>query len=594
MSYEAVSDEFHYASVLKTKIHFDIQSTALTLRKLLRSSKKMRSTLTVQLGLAAFIGTVSAFDAREATISSVHHDLYAGLSSCREVVSAFVARIEAFNSHTNAIISLNPQALVVADEYDASLASRNGTGTFGPLFCVPVLLKDNYDTFEMPTTGASLALANSQPSVDATSVTALKRAGAVILGKASLYELALEGLSVSSFGGQVINPYDHTRTAGGSSGGTGAAIAASFAVWGTGTDTVNSLRSPASANSLVSIRPTRGLVSRTGIIPISYTQDVGGPIGRCIEDIAVALSVMASVGYDADDNTTALVPPEARGVNYASDLTSGSLSGMKFGLLEGFVNRTASNETTPVNDAMADTIAKLRGAGATIIPITDSLYNATALSAELDNQRYEYRELLSAYLQRPSLGGEHPSSTKELYGGDDYLVIPSQYEYVNTALVSSTSNTTTDDSPSYASVLVGIQNLTLALQNTFAANNLDAIIYPEQKNLVVPVGAPSQSGRNGILAALTSTPVVTVPIGFSPVTKTAPEGIPIGMEILGRPWSEGPLLKIGYQVEGLLRMRRSPRWALQEAEVRVYDAVPSITPDSGNIPAAYPLGTLGV
>lgn len=542
--------------------------------------------------LLTALTTVSAFDAREATISSVHHDLYAGLSSCREVVSAFVARIEAFNNYTNAILSLNPQALAVADEYDAQLASGNVSRTLGPLFCVPILLKDNYDTLEMPTTGASLALENSQPFQDAPSITALKDAGAIVLGKASLHELALEGLSVSSLGGQVINPYDSTRTAGGSSGGTGAAIAASFAVWGTGSDTVNSLRSPASANSLFSIRPTRGLISRAGVIPISYTQDALGPIGRCVEDIAVALSVMASVGYDAEDNTTALVPDASRGVDYAVDLTGGSLEGVRLGLLEGFFNRTATNETTPVNDVMAQTVAKLRGAGATIVPITESIYNATAIAEQLDTQRYEYRELLTAYLQRPSLGGEHPSSANELYAGDEYLVIPSQYEYVNTALVSSTSNVTTPESSSYASVVAGIQNLTLALQSTFAANNLDAIIYPEQKNLVLPIGAPSQIGRNGILAALTGSPVVTVPVGFSQASSTAPEGIPIGMEILGRPWSEVDLLKMAYQMEGLLRARKSPRWALQSAEMKEYDAVPSVMPDAGNIPDVYPVGTL--
>lgn len=542
--------------------------------------------------LLAVTAVASAFDAREATIASVHHDLYTGLSSCREVVSAFVARIETFNNHTNAIISLNPQALTVADQYDAQLASGNASHTRGPLFCVPILLKDNYDTFEMPTTGASLALAGSQPSQDAASVTALKRAGAIILGKASLHELALEGLSVSSLGGQVINPYDHTRTPGGSSGGTGAAIAASFAVWGTGTDTVNSLRSPASANSLVSIRPTRGLISRAGVIPISYTQDVIGPIGRCIEDIAVALGVMSSVGYDCEDNATALVPDASRAVDYATDLSSGSLKGMRLGMLEGFFNRTASNETTPVNDAMMQTVAKLKGAGATVIPISDSIYNATAIGEELDTQRYEFRELFTAYLQRPSLGGVHPTSAKELYAGEDYLVIPSQYEYVNAALVSSTANVTTPKSPSYASILAGIQNLTLALQSTFAADGLDAVIYPEQKNLVVPIGAPSQSGRNGILAALTGSPVVTVPVGFSPVSPTAPKGIPIGMEILGRPWTETMLLKTAYQMESLLRARRNPQWALQKPEAMGYQAVPNITPDSGNIAPVYPVGTL--
>lgn len=175
--------------------------------------------------------TPESFDSREATIDGVHNALYSGTASCRDVVSSFLARIEAFNPMVNAIITVNPNALTIADDMDAKMASGNATGS---LFCIPILLKDNYDTADMKTTGACLDLAGNQPLEDAPTVTALKTAGAIILGKANLHELALEGLSVSSLGGQTINPYDHTRTAGGSSGGTGAAIATSFAVFGTG------------------------------------------------------------------------------------------------------------------------------------------------------------------------------------------------------------------------------------------------------------------------------------------------------------------------------------------------------------------------
>lgn len=177
------------------------------------------------------LATSIPFDPREATIGSVHHALFTGTTTCRYVVSSFIARIEAFNPTINAIITLNPQALVAADDMDWMIASGNATGS---LFCIPVLLKDNYDTIGMNTTGSCLALGGSQPTQDAKVVAALKAAGAIILGKTNLHELALEGLSVSSLGGQTINPYDHTRTPGGSSGGTGAGIATSFAVFGTG------------------------------------------------------------------------------------------------------------------------------------------------------------------------------------------------------------------------------------------------------------------------------------------------------------------------------------------------------------------------
>ncbi|KZM24181.1 carbon-nitrogen ligase activity, with glutamine as amido-N-donor [Ascochyta rabiei] len=534
--------------------------------------------------------TAIPFDAREATIDSVHHALYSGLSTCREVVSSFIARIEAHNYRTNAIIALNPNALSIADALDEQLSAGNATGV---LFGVPILLKDNYDTVDMPTTGASLALAKSQPTEDAPSVVALKNAGAIILGKTNLHELALEGISVSSLGGQTINPYDATRTPGGSSGGTGAAVASSFCVLGTGTDTVNSLRSPASANSLCSIRPTRGLVTRTGIIPISYTHDTIGPIARSIKDVATALTVMASPGYNAADNATALVPSPNRDIDYTTLLSTAEVSGLRLGVLNGFFNRSESSETTPVNNAMDTLLSRLGAENVTLIPINETIYDATAIQAALDVQRYEYRELMEEYLQRPTLSGEHPNTLNELYSrkavngsGGEFVVLPSQYEYVNTALGSSTSNET------YIQRQNGIRNLTLALQKTFAAYNIDAIIYPEQKNLVVKTGAPSQSGRNGILAALTGAPVVTVPVGFSESSEEAPIGVPIGMEILGRPWEEQKLLGIGYAIEQFMKVRKTPTWAKEVVEVPHYESVPAIVPDTTNINSAYPLGTL--
>jgi len=257
----------------------------------------------------------SPIDVRDATISSLHTSLFSGLTTCRGIVSAFLARIERFDSHVNAIITLNPDALSIADSLDDSLSQGNATGL---LFCIPILLKDNYDALPMPTTGGCLALNSSTPTQDGPIVSAFRRAGAVILGKTNLHELALEGLSVSSLGGQTVNPYDFSRTPGGSSGGTGAAVASSFAVFGTGTDTVNSLRSPASANNLFSFRPTRGLISRAGVIPVSYTQDTLGAIGRCLMDIATALTVMSSVGYDPADNATSAIPPSILSTDYTT------------------------------------------------------------------------------------------------------------------------------------------------------------------------------------------------------------------------------------------------------------------------------------
>ena len=514
----------------------------------------------------------------------MHNALFSGLTSCRSIVEGFIARIEAYNPSINAIITLNSNALAVADNMDLALTAGNTTGA---LFCIPILLKDNYDTVDMKTTGGCLDLAESQPTIDAPIVAALKRAGAIILGKTNLHELALEGLSVSSLGGQTANPYDLTRTPGGSSGGTGAAIAASFAVLGTGTDTVNSLRSPASANSLFSIRPTRGLISRSSVIPISYTQDAVGPIARNVHDLAVALNVMAGVGFDADDNATALVPASSVGEDYVAAVNGGgSLSGVRFGLIEGFFNRTDSNETTPVNKAMDAIVAAMTSAGATVVPITSPVFNSMAILNMYDTQRFEYRQEMDQYLSRASLHGPHPATLDELYASGNFLVIPSQYSYVNTALVSSTDNTT------YAPRKLGIQNLNLCLQSTFKRHALDAIIYPEQSNLVVKIGAASQSGRNGILAAVTGSPVVTVPAGFSPASADAPKGVPIGMEMLGMPWSEAKLLRLAKLVAEVRRVRKMPALTEEVVEPRRLDVVPIVTPSRKSIPRAYPIGVL--
>jgi Asp-tRNA(Asn)/Glu-tRNA(Gln) amidotransferase A subunit family amidase len=532
-------------------------------------------------------GTLPAdfFDAREATIDGIHNALFSGLTTCRTVVSSFLARIEEFNPTINAIIALNPSALSIADDLDIQLASGNATGS---LFCIPILLKDNFDAAGMPTTGGNLLMADAQPRFDAPAVAAFRDAGAVILGKANLHEFALEGISVSSLGGQTVNPYDHTRTPGGSSGGSGAAIGASLAVFATGSDTVNSLRSPASANSLFSFRPTRGLITRAGVVPISYTQDTIGAMARNLKDLATALTVMASIGYDPKDNVTSLAPPSAWGKDYTAALHGGRLKGLRLGVLDGFFNHTASVETTPVNNVMTSVLSSLTSAGVELVNITDPLYNALSISASLDVQTCEYRELLDAYLSNPNLTGSHPQSFNEIYTSDEFVVIPAQYTYVNTAFTCNTGNS------SYISRQHGITNLTTALRSTFITHNLDAIIYPEQKNLVVKIGSPSQSGRNGILAALTGSPVIVVPAGFSEASDEAPVGVPVGMEILGRPFSEDKLLNIAQHVTQVLApVRKMPAFANYSVERREYESVPVITPDRGNIPAAYPLGTLG-
>lgn len=303
---------------------------------------------------------------------------------------------------------------------------------------------------------------------------------------------------------------------------------------------------------------------------------------------------MASVGRDPADNTTDLIPESSLGIDYGASLMSSDvkLKGLRLGFMKNFVDYVESDETTPVVSAMQSMIQRLTAAGVDIIPIEESIYNINNILATLDTQRYEYRESMAAYLQTlPSNQNNTPRSLHDIYSSssskkkkNNFLVIPSQYEYVSTSLRSSTSD------ESYSTRKQGIRSLRLALQTTLATNDLDALIYPQQRNLVVKIGSASQSGRNGILAALTGFPVVTVPAGFSDATSDAPSGVPIGMEILGRPWSEVELLGVAREIERLTRVRRPPAWAQEFLEVREYEGVPDVRPSRENIHDAYPIG----
>ena len=271
----------------------------------------------------------------EATIAGIHAAFASGTLTCRQLVTAYLARIEAYDDDgpaLNAVLTVNPSALEIAADMDARHASS--PSAVGPLHCVPVVLKDNYDTADLPTTGGSVTLAESIPRDDAFVVQRLREAGALVLAKANLTELARGGTTLSSLGGQTKNPYDLTRTPGGSSGGTGAAIAANFAAIGTGSDTGQSIRSPASAGSLVGLRPTRGLVSRDGIIPLSTTQDAAGPITRTVEDAARMLDAIA--GHDPNDPITAFsldtIPD-----SYTHSLNRDGLAGARMGVLVDFL-----------------------------------------------------------------------------------------------------------------------------------------------------------------------------------------------------------------------------------------------------------------
>src|SRR5215213_4206689 len=248
--------------------------------------------------------TLAAFDVTEKSIDELQRAMTARQVTSRQLVDLYLARIEAYDKQgpaLNAIVAINPEARATADALDAERASR---GPRGSLHGVPVVVKDNYETIEMSTSAGSIALTSFHPKRDAFMVQRLKAAGAVIVAKTNMHELAAGIFTVGSRFGQTKNPYDLDRNPGGSSGGTGAAVAANFAAAGMGSDTCGSIRIPASHNNLVGLRGTQGLSSRTGIVPLSSTQDIGGPIARTIADLAIMLD--ATVGADpADASTTA-------------------------------------------------------------------------------------------------------------------------------------------------------------------------------------------------------------------------------------------------------------------------------------------------
>ena len=331
------------------------------------------------------------------------------------------------------------------------------------------------------------------------------------------------------------------------------------------------------------MRATRGLVSRSGVVGVSFTQDVVGPMARCVRDVAVVLGVMAGVGIDEGDNATALVPEGIRGTDYVKDLEEGQLQGLRIGVLEGFFDQSGREETGVVNEAMGSMIENLKAAGVEVVMIGEDVYDANAILKRYDVQRYEFREAVEEYLQRPDLEGDFPKTLREIYERDVFVVIPPQYEHIKTALRSSTNN------DSYASAMQDIADLKQTLHSTFTSNKLDAIIYPQQKNLVVKIGTPSQHGRNGILAAVTGSPVVAIPAGFS--SPDDEDGVPIGMEILGQPWTEAKLLQIAYQMERYVQ-RRTPKIAQGFVPVDSLTEVPQLIPSKDNIHTAYPRGVL--
>jgi amidase len=484
------------------------------------------------------------FVVEEATIGGIHAALAAGALTCRQLVANYLARIEVYDDDgpaLNAILTVNPRALDRAAELDARYA-MDPSG-LGSLHCVPVVLKDNYDTADMPTTGGSVTLAESVPPDDAFVVRRLREAGALILAKANMTELARGGTTVSSLGGQTRNPYDLTRTPGGSSGGTGAAIAANFAAVGTGTDTGQSIRSPASAGSLVGLRPTRGLVSRDGIIPVSTTQDAAGPITRTVEDAARMLDVMA--GYDPNDPITAFSLDKIP-ASYTHSLNSDGLTGARIGVLVDFFG--ADSVHAEVNAVTEAAIGQMAALGAVMIRI--NIPEIDELTRDLAVSGFESKIAFNAYLADLASGA--PVRTLE-----EFIDRGRFHESIRGSLEADQRVQDALNNPEYLRRLRRRQSLRQAIMTTMADHELDAILYPHQRRLVAPIGGP-QLERNGVLSNGTGFPAITVPGGFSTPTESAPLGVPIGIELIGPEWSESRLIELAFAFEQASRHRKPP------------------------------------
>ncbi|HIU64444.1 MAG TPA: amidase [Candidatus Avacidaminococcus intestinavium] len=477
----------------------------------------------------------------EAGIEEVHRAIEAGELTVRELVDWYLARIEKFDQQgpaLNAVILVNPKVRAEAAALDEYYREH---GFKGPLHGIAVLLKDNVDTADMITTAGSLALRDFQPAADAHIVKLLKEAGAIILAKTNLHEFAVWGETTSSLGGQTLNPYDLRRTPGGSSGGTGAAVAANYGIIGIGTDTINSVRSPASANSIVGIRPTLGLVSRNGIIPYSLTQDTAGPICRTVTDAARTLEVIA--GFDPDDCSTAWA--YGRKEQYSSYLYKDGLQGRKIGVLRSFFGQDAIHQE--VNRVMEEAIESIKQAGAEVFDITEEI-DSGALVNDISVHLYDLKEHLNQYLQAQGSRIKYHSLQAIIDSGEYSSSIEE-----NIKQAQSLSTGTAE----YKQRLIKRAELQKMILELMARMDVDALVYPHQKRLVVPVGE-IQAERNGALGSVTGFPSIVVPAGFTAPNREAAIGVPVGLEIFGRPWDEGRLIAIAYSFEQHTKARRLP------------------------------------
>lgn len=486
----------------------------------------------------------------QATIAELQSAMAAGTLTAERLTELCLARIDAFDRKgpkIHAVIALNPKALEIARALDAE---RKAGKVRGPMHGIPVVLKDNFDTIDMPTTGGSVLLDGNMAPDDAFMVKKLRDAGAIILAKVNLGEFA-NGMQ-SSKGGQSLNPHDLTRTPSGSSGATGVAVAAGYAPVGLGTDTGGSIRGPSSVNGIVGLKPTHGLVSRDGIIPLSLSLDTGGPMTRSVADLAVSLGIMTGVD-PADDATKKSAGKFER--DYTRYLNANGLKGARIG-----VQRDYMGADPDVDWAIEAAIKAMQRAGATVVDVRFPKWFLDSHTSMLWSiYPAEFKVQIAEYLK--TTGPKYPKTLEQLIersngytslGPDGEGVNPYRWAFF---LQEQSSGPLTD--PGYiAAHDHGMPMATNLVGGIFAKEKLDAIVYPTTPKRPERIADPLPTFSSGVypmpVANLTGFPDLILPVGFTT------DDLPVTISFLGTAFSEPKLISLAYSLEQATKAIRRP------------------------------------
>lgn len=495
------------------------------------------------------------FDPVESTIAQLQQALSDKNTNCVAITQAFLQRIKTYDKSTklNAIILLNPQALKKARLLDEEFVA---TQKLRPLHCVPVILKDNYDTADMVTEAGAIALQGSIPPDDAFMVKKLRDAGAIILAKSNMGEWAFSPYNtISSTHGETRNAYDLERVPAGSSGGTASAIAASFGIIGMGTDTGNSIRGPASHLALVGIRSTIGLTSRDGVVPLLSNRDIAGPLTRTVEDAAKTFSVIA--GYDVADPVTHNVMSQTQ-TDYTQYLNSAGLNGVRLGVLrELYDTDTADPEVMHLMNQAIDDL-KLSGAiivDPFVIDDFDGLSKATGFCSRF---RYDLDNYLSTLKNVTAVNdadndNQPPLKSFQQMVDNRWYAAQSAEAMQWAAAVNVTPQ---EQQPPCVDVEGDSRrkDFLAAVLDAMNAHRVDAIIYPSWSNPPRNLGdSTSPHGNNSpVISPHTGQPSITVPMGFTH------DGLPTGLQFLARPFADASLFEYAYAYEQRTQHRKAP------------------------------------